>query len=318
VRVRPLSNVWAGINKHPWVALTTTTSLTITIKIKPLNIFCQWYKNICNSFSFEGTEMVLTSKWSRIQPEIWHVQVTWRCLVLKMASDLISVQWPVVHRRQLCKGSLKGLCLPKIHKGISHQFVWHQKSLTYIWGTLPDGVCTPSFPIDVVGEGRILDASVVLSNCSFAAFFLNWTQHILVLEFLICPANTYRRNTLQRRRHRSPWRYLPWRCTQLGWSRCPPHPSRLYRMPHSGTLRAGRCWKKLQQDTLFVTMARRRVDLSQVIYSHLPILSFLETPLVSFVSISLASSCCAIKKWQSHQKYNFKIHLQDIFDLIQH
>ena len=60
-----------------------------------------WLAAVSPSFSFEAAEMVLTSKWGRIQPEIqiWHVQVTWRCLavselpkdVLKMASDLISV-----------------------------------------------------------------------------------------------------------------------------------------------------------------------------------------------------------------------------------
>ena len=34
-------------------------------------------QNICNSFSFEATEMVLTSKWGRIKPEIqiWPDQV---------------------------------------------------------------------------------------------------------------------------------------------------------------------------------------------------------------------------------------------------
>ena len=39
------------------------------------NIFCQ--KIFDNFFSFQATEIVLTSKWGRIQPEIqiWHVQV---------------------------------------------------------------------------------------------------------------------------------------------------------------------------------------------------------------------------------------------------
>ena len=78
----------------------------------PSNIFCQKYKNICNFISFEATEMVLTSKWGRIQPgiQIWHVQVAWRYMavreppkdVLKMASGLISPSGLAGHRRQLC------------------------------------------------------------------------------------------------------------------------------------------------------------------------------------------------------------------------
>ena len=62
--------------------------------------------------SVTATEMILTTKWGRIHQEIqiWHVQVTWRCLavpklpkaLLKMASCLISVISPIGHRRQLC------------------------------------------------------------------------------------------------------------------------------------------------------------------------------------------------------------------------
>ena len=187
-------------------------------------------------------------------------------------------------------------------------------SNTYIWGALPDGVSAAGgHGGNVVGEAGILDASVVLSYGGSTCVFLNWTQHMLMLnEFFLFPGNTYMSSKPRRMRRRYHLQCPPWRYTQRGWSRCPPHPSRLYRIARSETWPAGRCWKKLQQDTLFVTMARRRLDLSQARYSHLPILSFLETPLLSFVSISLVSSC-AIENGRINRttilKYIWKIFL---------
>ena len=72
------------------------------------NIFCQ--KIFDNFFSFQATEMVLTSKWGRIQPEIqiWPDQVVAASWTLvgspkhaeKMLIQLISAtapSWPTVH-----------------------------------------------------------------------------------------------------------------------------------------------------------------------------------------------------------------------------
>ena len=87
-----------------WAALTTTAPLTIIMKLGASIIFCQKHKNIFNSFSFEATEMVITSEWGRIQPEIqiWHIQVTWQCTAVHSKADLRTHIPLIPHRRQLC------------------------------------------------------------------------------------------------------------------------------------------------------------------------------------------------------------------------
>ena len=79
-------------------------------------IWCQ--KIFGNSFSFQATEMVLTSKWGRIQPEIqiWPDQVvaaSWTLVrspkhAKKMLIQLISAtapSWPAVHWDWDCPGN---------------------------------------------------------------------------------------------------------------------------------------------------------------------------------------------------------------------
>ena len=67
------------------------------------NIFCQ--KIFDNFFSFQATEMVLISKWGRIQQEIQVVEASWRLVRSPKHAEKMLIQlrsptepsWPAVH-----------------------------------------------------------------------------------------------------------------------------------------------------------------------------------------------------------------------------